>query len=243
MQTILLKIMPPEYVKDMREQLAQGTHQDDYFIFEQALFDEINTRKTDEESRKKSGRINVFNNSSGEDDKVKRHADSIEYEEVEKWSEEWPCNICRLSAEEKQKMMSKTDTVDHAGCVEGHTFRESAPTCAKVDRRIPSHRSFPGPTLAQWNSCLSNPSKGKRQGKEERQRKRRKGRQRKGKGQVSGLGEYPPCGPPLGHMPHWDENSHPAELVTLCATVRNVTDEDEQGWKTVKGRKETNAPH
>ena len=43
---------------------------------------------------RKSGRINVFNNSSGEDDKVKRHADSIEYEEVEKWSEEWPCNIC-----------------------------------------------------------------------------------------------------------------------------------------------------
>ena len=35
MQTILLKIMPPEYVKDMREQLAQGKHEDDYFSFEQ----------------------------------------------------------------------------------------------------------------------------------------------------------------------------------------------------------------
>ena len=70
MQTILRKIMPPEYVKDMREQLALGKHEDDYFSFEQALFDEINTRKMDEESRKKGGRINVLN-SSGDDDKVK----------------------------------------------------------------------------------------------------------------------------------------------------------------------------
>ena len=43
-------------------------------------------------------------------------------------------------------------------------------------------------------------------------------------------------------MPYWDENSYPSELVPLCATVRNVSNEDEQGWKTVKGRKETNAP-
>ena len=42
-------------------------------------------------------------------------------------------------------------------------------------------------------------------------------------------------------MPCWDENSYPSELVPLCATVRNVTDEDEQDWKTVKGREETNA--
>ena len=94
MQTILWKIMLPEYVKDMREQLAQGKHKEDNFSFEQALFNEINTRKMDEESRKKSGRINVLNNSSGKDDKVKRNADGIEYEEVEIWSEEWQCNIC-----------------------------------------------------------------------------------------------------------------------------------------------------
>ena len=42
----------------------------------------------DEESPKKGGRINVLN-SSGDDDKVKRNADGIEYEEVEIWSEEW----------------------------------------------------------------------------------------------------------------------------------------------------------
>ena len=69
-----------------------------------------------------------------------------------------------------------------------------------------------------------------------------KGDDGKGKGQLSGLGEYPPWGLPLGHMPYWDENSYPSESVPLCATVRNVSNEDEQGWKTVKGRKETNAP-
>ena len=96
MQTILLKIILLEHVKDMRWQLSQGKHEDDCFSFEQALFDEINTRKVGEESRKKSGRINVFNKSNDEDDKVKRNADGIEYEQVEVWSEEW-CNICGLA--------------------------------------------------------------------------------------------------------------------------------------------------
>ena len=54
----------------MREQLAQGKHEDDYFSLEQALFSQVNTRKMDEGSRQKSGRINVLNNSCGEDDKV-----------------------------------------------------------------------------------------------------------------------------------------------------------------------------
>ena len=106
MQTILRKIMPPEHVKDMRDQLAQGKHEDDCFSFEQALFDEINKRKMDEESRKKGGRINVLN-SSGDDDKVKRNADAIEYEEVEIWSEEWQCNNCG-SAQKRSRSRSRS---------------------------------------------------------------------------------------------------------------------------------------
>ena len=85
---------------------AQGKHEDDYFSFEQALFDEINTRKMDQESRKKGGRINVLN-SSGDDDKVKRNADGIEYEEVEIWSEEWQCNICGL-AQKRSRSRSRS---------------------------------------------------------------------------------------------------------------------------------------
>ena len=42
-------------------------------------------------------------------------------------------------------------------------------------------------------------------------------------------------------MPCWDETSHPSESVPLCASVRNVTEEDEHVWKAVKGSKETKA--
>ena len=76
----------------------------------------------------------------------------------------------------------------------------------------------------------------------EKARETAKGKGKEGKGQLSGFDENPNWGPPLGQMPYWDENSYPSELVPLCATVRNVTDEDEQGWNTVKGRKETNGP-
>ena len=84
MQTILSKMISQENVKDLREQVAQGKH-DDYFSFDQALFDEINTRKTDEDSRKNNGRINTLNKSNDVDDRVKRNTDGTEYEQVEMW--------------------------------------------------------------------------------------------------------------------------------------------------------------
>ena len=206
----------------------------------------------DEESQTKGGRINVLNNSSGDDDKVKRNADGIEYEDVEIWSEKRQCNICSLAQKRSrgeaeagvaERMMSKTDPqwhlatrnqqrerrarveasglVAHAGCAEGHTSRERAPTWEKVDRRIPSpprglrgdQEVFPGPTPAQWNSWLPKPYKGKGKGKSKGKGKGGKGDKGKGKGQLSGLGEYPPWGPPGGHMPYWDEN-----CVPRCAT-------------------------
>ena len=61
LQTIILKIMPPEYVKDMRGQLAQGKYKDVPREFEQALYDAINTRGMDEEARKVVGKINNMN--------------------------------------------------------------------------------------------------------------------------------------------------------------------------------------
>ena len=53
MQTILLKLMLQEYVK---EQLAQGKHEDDYFSFEQALLDDEGGCGL----RKNDGCIDVF---------------------------------------------------------------------------------------------------------------------------------------------------------------------------------------
>ena len=134
---------------------------------------------------------------------------------------------------------------------EGHTSRERE--CPNLGKGGPPYpittawtswrpASFPGPTPAQWNSGLPKPHKGKGKGKSKGKGKGGKGDKGKGKGQLSRLGEYPPWGPPIGDMPCWDENSYQSELVTLCATVRKVTDEDEQGWKTVEGRRETNTP-
>ena len=103
-------------------------------------------------------------------------------------------------------------------------------------------RKFSRTDPSTMELLASKPYKGKGKGKSKGEGKGGKGDKGKGKGQLSGLGEYPTWTPPLGHMPCWDENSYPSELVPLCATVRNVSNEDEQGWKTVKGRKETNVP-
>ena len=95
-QTILLRIMPQEYVKDMRELLTSGKYNDDYYGFEQALYDEINTRKMDEESRKGGGRIGVITEKEGGEEHREHHQRHDEYEQVEVWNEDWQCYICGL---------------------------------------------------------------------------------------------------------------------------------------------------
>ena len=70
-------------MKDIREQPAQEKHDDDYFSFEQAFFNQINTRNVDEDSKKNCGRINTLNISSEDSDNLKRNTDSTEYEQVE----------------------------------------------------------------------------------------------------------------------------------------------------------------
>lgn len=57
MQTILLRIMPQKYVNDMRDKLTEGKHKNDNHGFEQELFDEVSTRKMDEDSRETCGDI------------------------------------------------------------------------------------------------------------------------------------------------------------------------------------------
>ena len=152
----------------------------------------------------------------------------------------------------KEKMMSKTDPhkhlatrklqrerrarveasslVAHAGCAEGHISREGAPTWAKVDRRTQTPRRGPRSfsDAVQHNGTLGFPSHTKEKARESAKVKEKEEKATKEKERPSCL----PWGPPLGHMPYWDENSYPSELVPP----------DEQGWKTVKRRKETNAP-
>ena len=137
----------------------------------------------------------------------------------------------RLQRETRARVEA-SGLVAHAGCAEDHTSRESPPTWEKVDRRIPSpRRGRRGDQevfqdLHQHNGTFGFPSHTKEKARErakvkEKEEKATKEKE-KGKGQLSGIGEYPTSRPPFGHMPYWDENSYPSELVPLCATVRNA---------------------
>ena len=163
-------------------------------------------------------------------------------------------------------MMSKTDPLRHLARqgqgsrqaaawwpmleVRKATVPESAPTWEKVDRRFPSlRRGRRGDQefvqdRPQHNGTLGFPSHTKEKARERAKVKEKEEKATKEKERDTCLDlvsiqledRHP------GHMPYLDENSYPSELVPLWATVRNVSNEDEQGWKTVKGRKETNAP-
>ena len=90
LQTILLKIMPTAYVKEVRELITKGKYKDDYHGFEQALYDEIATRKMDEEAGKAGGNIGAV---AGQHEPRKcdetGKAGWGDMQEVEVWSEEW----------------------------------------------------------------------------------------------------------------------------------------------------------
>ena len=80
MQTILLKVMPQDYVKDMRDKLTDGRFENDYHGFEQELFDQIGTRNMDEDARKPVGSIGGVDHQQAPED---------DYDEIEICSDEW----------------------------------------------------------------------------------------------------------------------------------------------------------
>ena len=84
----------------MRELLTQGKYINDYHGFEQALFDEISTRKMDEDARKGSPGIRAVGNTTElpeqENASPDLYQNDIEYETEQIWSEEWQCHISGL---------------------------------------------------------------------------------------------------------------------------------------------------
>lgn len=97
-QTILMKINPPEFVKEMRAHLNEGRFKNDYYGFEQALFDEIATRRMDDENKKTGNSIGAITTQSSEQ---RDHKDQKEeFEELEVWSEERQCYICGIARRE-----------------------------------------------------------------------------------------------------------------------------------------------
>ena len=65
--TLLIKIAPKEYVKDLRENYFKAEYKDKYHLLEQALFDEILTRKMDDDAIK--GNIGAVTSGKAENEK------------------------------------------------------------------------------------------------------------------------------------------------------------------------------
>ena len=291
MQTILLKIMPQDFVKTMRDKLTEGKYHNDYHGFEQELFDEVSTRKMDEESRKAGGQIGNIHSCPNDC----TENDTEEYEEVEVWSEEWQCSIMGIARKrDRSRSRSSRRDDDHEDARPAkHERRDDGGKSAKgkargarpagpcwtcggphlqrdcthaghskgypISTAWSSWRpgAFPGPTVAQWNSWLPKPWKGKGKGKGDKGKGKGlkgdgkgfkgkgKGQGHDGKGQGYGnlgeiqqpWGQQQQWGPPLGNVQNsqWDAGGYYGDLLPICA-VRSITDEDEQRWKTVSGK-------
>ena len=94
-----MTIMPGEHVEHMRNKFMEDKYED-YFAFEQELYNRIAQRKMDDDNKKG---INAMT-SKTEDEK--QQGEKQEYTEF--WSDEWQCYLCgvavkrgREDAEEK----------------------------------------------------------------------------------------------------------------------------------------------
>ena len=73
LQTLLMIIVANDFVKSTRELLTQGRYINDYHGFEEALFDEISTRKMDEDARKGLGFMQLEIPQSFQNKKTRLH--------------------------------------------------------------------------------------------------------------------------------------------------------------------------
>ena len=90
--TILLKIMPKEYIEDLRDIYTKGEITE-YHDFEQALQDEISNGKMDDEMAK-GGNLNEIRN----DDPVDEgQGEDEQYVETHVWVNEMNCWVCGLA--------------------------------------------------------------------------------------------------------------------------------------------------
>ncbi len=96
-KTILLKIMPKEFIKDLRD-VYNKDHQPGtartYYDFEQALQDEISNRKMDEEMAK-GAHISEVRMEEKEPEPTQQNLEDNDYVEV--WVEDLECWVCGLA--------------------------------------------------------------------------------------------------------------------------------------------------
>ena len=97
--TLLIKMAPKEYVKDLREKYLKPEYKDRYHMLEQALYDEILTRKMDDEAMK-GGHLGAcgLNPARDEtDEKSPKEEEEDEYIATDVWVEEYQCWIAGLA--------------------------------------------------------------------------------------------------------------------------------------------------
>ena len=112
LQTLLIK-NHSERLGETHERAAHsGRYINDYHGFEQALFDEISTRKMDEDAGKGSPGIHAVGNTTElpEQDHASPdlYPNDIDCETVQIWSEEWQCHISGLAPRKRDRSRSRS---------------------------------------------------------------------------------------------------------------------------------------
>ena len=119
--TILLKIMPKEYIKDLRDIYNKGEIKN-YYDFEQALQDEIANRRMDEEMAK-GGTINELRDNEPMPESPELPEE--QYVETHVWIEDLNCWVCGLAEKRpaqddagdggRDDKKQRTDSKGHGG--------------------------------------------------------------------------------------------------------------------------------
>ena len=171
--TILLTMIPKDFLKDMRETYNKGDCKDNYHAFLQKLYDEIADRKQDAEGNKGLKGVMAINFDNGaETEPGSDNGRNDEYGEVEVWVDSMQCWVSGMAP--LGALAHKRPAGDDAGdgSRDDKRRREECFNCGE-----PGHRAFecPKPKV----------EKGKGKGK--------KGDGKGGKGSKGGKGQRGPC--------------------------------------------------
>ena len=94
-KTLVMFIMLGEHVEHMRGKFMEDKFKDDYFAFEQELYDRMAQKKMDDDNKKGTHAVT----SSGQIEE--QPDDKQDYTEI--WSEEWQCYMCGLAVKKRTR--------------------------------------------------------------------------------------------------------------------------------------------